>query len=511
MDDSLQILLNQLTTADSPAVQSKLDDSTSALRSQITVTQFLARVHATELSSDQFVTLVYNVLKSASVEWLVPELGCKNQERPSAASVSGEANSDTCIHLYSDLSAAVCRRTCVRSLANEEETCENLNSKLGENAEIACTAMMTFNDLLSKLSSYNSHTEQNSNRTVQHVIRTVSYAALIICLEHQQVCQWTTTKSVECGKSLLATTCAANRCDKFESLLNVDDGKFSLLHLVLNKVLPKLTQTAWKLNPAASHVFRHCLLVTQQPLLSDCLPMFLPPTLLFVDDFEAENRLSGLHCLRHIMQHSSKTELRWYGRADVIYDSLLRSLFGCDNVVLEMVILCLFDVLDITEVSPRRATNQRSWSRLDDVFVKYITNMEMESRVPLRRLYAKHLAFFVSKLGITVVRHLSQVVRVMGDYLQVSDGPDEQCRCDVLDALSVLLSETWPRVPQHADDIMKSLVRLLVDVRRQPDMMSTSARVNLQRRTLDCIQLLRNICPEYLELTDEFFSQITGD
>ena len=171
--------------------------------------------------------------------------------------------------------------------------------------------------------------------------------------------------------------------------------------------------------------------------------------------------------------------------------------------------MCIRDRLDIVEVSPRRATGQRSWNRHDDVFAKYLTNMEMESRVLLRRVYAKHLGIFISKLGITVVRHLSRLLRVVADYLQVSVGPDEQCRCDVLEALSVLLSEAWPRVPHHADDVMKSLVRLLVDVRRQADMMSTSAQVSLQHRVLDCVQLLRQICPEYLELTDEFFSQIT--
>jgi len=514
MDEPLQLILTQLTTArNNPALQSELDDNLSALRLQITVTQFLAKVRAMELSSDKFVTLVYSVLKSASVEWLVPELCHENQDRAPATSGS-DGVKHTSERLYSDLSAAMCKHACVPSLAHDEETCEDLSRKLGEKAGIARTTMMTFSDLLSKLSSHIICGEQlpkSCNRTVQRVIRTVTCEALIVCLEHENSCRWTTAQSVECGKSLLATVIAANGCDSFNSLLNLNDGKFSLLPHVLNVLLPKLTRTTWKLNPAACHVFRRCLLGTQQPLLSDCLPMFLPPTLLFVDDFEAENRLSGLHCLRHIMQHCSKTELRWYGRADVIYDSLLWAMFGCDSVVLEAVILCLFDVLDIVEVSPRRATGQRSWCQHDDVFVKYLTNMEMESQVALRRVYAKHLGFFVSKLGITVVRHLSQLLRVVADYLQVSDGPDEQCRCDVLEMLSVLLLETWPRVPHHADDVMKSLVRLMVDVRRQADMMSTSAQDRLQHRALDCVQLLRKICPEYLELTDEFFSQITDN
>ena len=180
-------------------------------------------------------------------------------------------------------------------------------------------------------------------------------------------------------------------------------------------------------------------------------------------------------------------------------------------VTLDAVLLCLFDVLDVVEVSPRRAAGPRSWCRHDDVFARYLTNMDMESKVLHRRVYAKHLGFLTSKLGITVVRHLSRLLRVIADYLQVSDGPHERCRLDVLEALSAVLSETWPRVSGHADDIMKSLVRLLLDIQRQADLMTHSAQVDLQRRALDCVQLLKKICPEYSELTDDFFSQMTTD
>jgi len=421
MEESLHLILNQLKTANEPNFQSRLDDGISSLRLQITMTQFLSNVCEMELSSDQLVALVYGVLKSASMDWLVPEVGHKNQEVSPSSSVSN-VTGKTCEHTYTNLSAVICRHACIRSLANEEETCQDLCKKLGANAGIACAAMMTFDHLLTELSSYTNCTEglsKHCTRTVQRLIEILTCGALCVCLEHEQVCPWTTAQSAECGKTLLATLCAANHCDTFETLINVNDGRYSFLQRVLNEVLPKLTRSTWKLNPAASHVFRRCLLAVQQPLLSDCLPMFLPPTLLFVDDFEAVNRLAGLRCLRHLVQHCSKTELRWFGRADVIYDSLLRALFGCDDVVLEAVVLCLLDVLDIVEASPRRAASPRSWCRHDDVFAKYLTNMELESKVLLRRVYARHLGLFVSKLGIAVVRHLSQLLHVVTDYLQV--------------------------------------------------------------------------------------------
>jgi len=53
---------------------------------------------------------------------------------------------------------------------------------------------------------------------------------------------------------------------------------------------------------------------------------------------------------------------------------------------------------------------------------------------------------------------------------------------------------------------MKSLITLLDDVRNV-----TSSTAELRRRALDCVQLLRKICPEYSELTDDFFSQIDSE
>ena len=292
MDDSLRLIVNQLATAGDAALQND-PDMMSAVRAQISVKQFLDTVQVMDLSSDQFVSLICSVFKCASVEWLILEIGRDNQEESTESYVIEQ--------LYADLTTAMCRHACVPSLANEEEMCADLSKEFVEKARIACAAMTTFSHLLSNLSSHNSCREelqQRCNRTVKRVIRAVSHGVVVICLEHEQAFRWTTTQSIECARTLLAHVCAAYGCNSLESLLNMNDGRFGLLQRVLNEVLPKLTKSTWKLNPAASHVFRRCLLATQQPLLSDCLPMFLPPTFLFVDDFEVDNRLSGLSCLR---------------------------------------------------------------------------------------------------------------------------------------------------------------------------------------------------------------------
>jgi len=284
MDDLLQHTLNKLTTAGGLASLSNVDDSVSTLRVQFPVTQILARVYASQLSSDQFVGFVYIVLKSASVEWLMSDQESQEESTADAAHCTADG---TCERLYSDLSTALCKHACVQSLANEEEICEDLCKKLGEKAGTACTAMMTFSNLLGSLSSHNSCGQQSCRSTVRRVMRTLSCGAVLICLEHEEGCRWASTQSVKCSKQLMSDICSANGCDNtLESLLNADDGKFGFLQHILSDILPKLTRATWKLNLAAAYVFRRCLLATPQPLLSDFLPMLLPPVLLFVDDFE---------------------------------------------------------------------------------------------------------------------------------------------------------------------------------------------------------------------------------
>jgi hypothetical protein len=135
--------------------------------------------------------------------------------------------------------------------------------------------------------------------------------------------------------------------------------------------------------------------------------------------------------------------------------------------------------------------------------------METENQVVVRRIYSRHLTQFISKLGITVVRHLRRLVRILGDYLAIYDGPEEQCRFNCLDALCVLMQQAWPRIPGHADAIMKSLVRLIHDMATDDTTTSRDVVDRLTQRALECVELLRQICPAFEQLDDEFFAGVS--
>lgn len=134
--------------------------------------------------------------------------------------------------------------------------------------------------------------------------------------------------------------------------------------------------------------------------------------------------------------------------------------------------------------------------------------MEIEDNIAARRAYSQNLVVIIDKLGVTVVRHLSRFLEVVVNYLEIFDGPEETCRIGVLDALHAVLNQAWPRIPGHANVIMKALVKFLYDLSTDQTTAPTAVIDRLQRKALGCIDLLRKICPEYDELDEEFFKRV---
>uniref|UniRef100_A0A3B3ZSF9 Uncharacterized protein n=1 Tax=Periophthalmus magnuspinnatus TaxID=409849 RepID=A0A3B3ZSF9_9GOBI len=114
---------------------------------------------------------------------------------------------------------------------------------------------------------------------------------------------------------------------------------------------------------------------------------------------------------------------------------------------------------------PGRRTLDQSASRHDDVLRMVLTQMEGEHKLALRRVYASALPPLVDRCGITVCRHLKRLERVILEYLELSDPPDETSRIHILLTLNQTLQTAWPRVNQRrGQQLLKAVLRLLVDV-----------------------------------------------
>ena len=102
--------------------------------------------------------------------------------------------------------------------------------------------------------------------------------------------------------------------------------------------------------------------------------------------------------------------------------------------------------------------------RYDEILQKILTDMEMENLLRNRRIYSEHVVKYIETMGVTVVRHLPRLLRVVCSYLEVSDGPEELARLNALDMLEMTIKIAWPRMPDHCENLFKTLIKLIYDI-----------------------------------------------
>ncbi|XP_025250330.1 TELO2-interacting protein 2 isoform X2 [Theropithecus gelada] len=283
----------------------------------------------------------------------------------------------------------------------------------------------------------------------------------IFAITHSLEQPWTTPRSREVAREVLTLLLQVTECSSVAGFLRGEneDEKGSL-SVILGLLKPDLNKESWKNNPAIKHVFSWTLQQVTRPWLSQHLERVLPASLLISDDYQTENKILGVHCLHHIVL----------------------------NVA---VLLCLLDLFPILEKTLHwKGDGARPTTHCDEVLQLILTHMEPEHRLLLRRTYARNLPAFVKRLGILTVRHLKRLERVIIGYLEVYDGPEEEARLKILETLKLLMQHTWPRVSCRLVVLLKSLLKLICDVARDPNLTPESVKSALLQEATDCLILL---------------------
>ena len=163
-------------------------------------------------------------------------------------------------------------------------------------------------------------------------VKSVATHLLCICASYIEQALWadeTTIEEAKVMRSVLLTVCANK--DITELLCGCPDQepvprtclfRKGIYKDLLEMLKPKLQKNVWKAYPGLKQVFKWCLMHVSHHFLHDYLEQVLPPALIFADDFEVENKILGIQCLRHIIDNVAPTELSWFGRAEVIYAAL---------------------------------------------------------------------------------------------------------------------------------------------------------------------------------------------
>lgn len=101
------------------------------------------------------------------------------------------------------------------------------------------------------------------------------------------------------------------------------------------------------------------------------------------------------------------TELRWYGRSEVIYEALEPLLYQQEGALMRELLPCLLSTLAVSERKQKGDGNSPGRpNRYDKVFQIILCNMEGEQKLALRREFAKFLPNLIKVMKITVLRHM---------------------------------------------------------------------------------------------------------
>lgn len=247
-----------------------------------------------------------------------------------------------------------------------------------------------------------------------------------------------------------------------------------------------LTAEKWKHFPHIKESFGCLLKHIRFPQLSDYLELVLPPSLLVIDDFEISNKVLGVGCLLHIIKNVSSEELRWYGRADVIFEAVKHCLYTHEVPLIDLTHQALLAILKVVD-QPQAA----QISKYDDVFLIVLQNIEFENKIILRRIYTRMLHSFIDAMGITVIRHTNRLLRIFEMYLETYDGPEEVARFHILEALYSFLKAAWSRISGHTDKLLKILIRFIYDISVDDTLTTVVTKQDLLNQATRCLILLK--------------------
>ena len=340
-----------------------------------------------------------------------------------------------------------------------------------------------------------------------HFISSTIADIMIILLQHIDNNLWTSPDCVKKSNEILSKiqhhfqvsgnhTMLQMDCEHF--ILDCKHPDFNHEATILNKVLKsvccELTKEKWKQNPGLVWVFSTVLIWTKFPYFSFYLIQFLPASLLFIDDYVLDNKLLGIRCLHHIIRNTSNEELRWYGRAEVIYEALKHQLYTHKVKMIQVLHPAMLDVLKVVEAVPACdfSGKQNAVNRYDEVYQMIVVDADGEQNIGLRKAFTKHLPDFVDVLGITVIKHLQITMSLIKNYLEVNDGSKDSARINILRLLEKIILTAWSRMQNHEDAILKMLIKLLIDIAMdESDSICITLKEQLVTRATQCLILLK--------------------
>lgn len=370
-------------------------------------------------------------------------------------------------------------------------------------AERACLVLNIFQGLLKRVTSCG---RVNKELDSWRCIIQIGYFMFVVAAQQATDNLWTNPSSVALSKDCVCLLLDTFGCPTVNEFLVLDTKHISPIDLdqhynsavkksIIGKLLlqwkPHLQRNTWKQNPAVASSFSWCLQQLKFPYLSDFIELLLPPCLLFIDNHVVESKDMGTSCIIHILKTATAEELRWYGRADVIYEALKRQMYSTEESLLKQTHEA---VLLILKVIVKDNDDLASTTKYDEIFSLILQAAFHENKLVLRRVHTHSLHLFIECLGINVVKYMKQLLELVEEYLDISDPPSEEARMNILNAVKSLMKTAWPRIPSHSSKIFNVLVKLVHQLTSgESGNLPRIVELELLEHVVECLKLLKGI------------------
>lgn len=322
-------------------------------------------------------------------------------------------------------------------------------------------------------------------------------SVVLLGILHVEKNPWTSTVSTRNASSLFCEIFRLFGSDDLTAVLTTVmlASSKTFFRIILEKLKHRLHKNNWKRNPGMVFVYQYCLHSVRHPFLENYLQLILPVALNLTDDYMMPNKITGVQCLHHIINNVTPTLLRWNGYAEVIYDALHHQLYHHDPILVPLLHHSIIDILAVVEPPPWKPENVIKMSRYHDVFVLILNNLQIENQILLRRAFSENVSLFIEALGPSAIRHLKILVPVISNYLEISDGPEELTRLNILEAMKATILVAWPRIEHHLETIFRLLLKLMLDVTDHNSTTTDVAKLEIINKSQQCLVLVKRLCP----------------
>ncbi len=310
---------------------------------------------------------------------------------------------------------------------------------------------------------------------------------------------WSSTQTIALSYQLLSLLRRLLGAPSTSAMLlmttnSIDDTSTTSSEQLVRKMTARLRscldKSSFKRHPGAKSCLVWLLHQFQHPHLGPLLSEFLPHILTISDDWLPENKILGVTCLRHVVNNCSKTELEWYGRAELLCSVLNPLLHSHEIELLDAVYPTFLDYLRIFDDEGGETCKA---SASDRVLLHYLKCLEVETKPEVKRCLVKYLGPLLELQNIRIVRWLTRLTRVSETILALPE-EEETTRGEMLSCLLFVMKTAPPqRLRSYTRTLLQILFRLLHEISESDH---DDKWKMLSGNCLECIRLLKQVAGE---------------